>query len=291
MDPQSALLFGLVGIVLPFMLSLLATGAVWWRASGIEPGFAQPRHRLRRLASATLAPALILLLVQSLMLGVPTFPPREAMHRLPFLLLAGLLFGAIELAWMSSSWKSTLIGAMVLAAAAGIASLASAWLVLAVVIAAGAWIILRQIAWRETTPTILIPLGLYAAGTAAVLVATGNLKLAQLAAACAMSLLAILAVALARPKLTLAGPALTVTLAWLGALLGQGMTYGDTPKTAGLLWGIGGPIVICVMHHLLRKRAFARGWIAPALGAIAVLVLAVAIAMLSRGEPLPAYGG
>ncbi|MCX5688348.1 MAG: hypothetical protein NTV94_00905, partial [Planctomycetota bacterium] len=73
--------------------------------------------------------------------------------------------------------------------------------------------------------------------------------------------------------------------------LGQGMAYGETPRAAGLIWGIGAPIVARIMYHLLHKRAFARGWISPALGGIAVLVLAIIIAILSRGEPLPAYEG
>ncbi|MCX5691752.1 MAG: hypothetical protein NTV94_18495, partial [Planctomycetota bacterium] len=212
MDTQSALLFVLAGIVMPLVLSLITTGTLWWRIRGIEPGSPQPRHRLRRIASAALAPAIILLLVQCTMLGIPAFPPREAIHRLPFLLLAGLAFGAIELAWLSGSWKSTIVGALALAAAAAVAaSLSSPWLTHAAIIAAGGWIILRTMAWREATPTVLIPLGLYAAGTAVVLVATGNLKLAQLAAACAMSLLAILVVSLSRPRFSLAGPVLAVT--------------------------------------------------------------------------------
>jgi hypothetical protein len=291
MDPQSALLFVLFGIVTPFVLSLGLTLLIWRHAPGIEPASAQPRQLLRRFLNALLAPGAVLLLAQSILHGVPSIPPREALHILPWMLIAGLLFGTIELRWLSPTWASTFLGAVALGLLAGAVS-ASAWVMPAVLIFAGGWSALRGLAFTRTTPTALIPLGMFAAGTAVVLVATGNLKLAQLAAACAMSLLAILCIALTRPRLSLAGPILAVTLAWLAGLLGQGMAYGDTPRAAGYAFGIGAPVLALLIHRLSVRLLRGRVQnLHPALGGAAILALAILIALLSQGESLPAYEG
>jgi hypothetical protein len=56
-----------------------------------------------------------------------------------------------------------------------------------------------------------------------------------------VTLLGVFLVSLARPRLTIAGPALSVFVAMLAATLAQGASFGDTPRWLAYVIGLGGP--------------------------------------------------
>jgi hypothetical protein len=235
MDPDTALQLLLLGVVMPLAASLATTAASWWSAKGIRP--VDDRRDGRRAAwAAMLSPLALLACVQWVLLGGWSFPPQNALQQIPFVLLAAFVLGLAPGPAPAVIALVAGISRFVLATSAqhqADAMLAIAW--------GSGMLLLRPHARPTRGWTLLVPLGFTLAGAAVALVMTGSLKLAQLAGAAAMTLLGIFAVSLTRPRLTIAGPALSVFVAMLAVTLAHGAAFGDTPRWLSLAIGLGGP--------------------------------------------------
>ncbi|MFZ4429681.1 MAG: hypothetical protein ACOYPS_04910 [Phycisphaerales bacterium] len=237
MDPDTALQLLLLGVVLPFVASLATTAACWWSARGILPSNARPDAR-RALVAAILCPLAVLVGVQWLLFGSLSFPPRHALHLIPLLLIGAAVLGRSPI--RSTADVIAVIGIVWLAAAETAQQTANA---MVFVLWGGAMMMLTPCARPARAWTLFVPLGFTLAGAAVALVTTGSLKLAQLAGASAVTLLGVFLVSLARPRLTIAGPALSVFVAMLAATLAQGASFGDTPRWLAYVIGLGGPAI------------------------------------------------
>ena len=65
----------------------------------------------------------------------------------------------------------------------------------------------------------------------------------SLPGAAAMTLLGVFLVSLTRPRLVIAGPALSVFVAMLAVTLAQGASFGETPRWLAFTIGLAGPAV------------------------------------------------
>jgi hypothetical protein len=162
MDPQSLRALVLIGIALPFAMSAAVLGMLWYPATGIAPPAAFPgRDRLRRTLSGVLAPGLVLLIVQSTLLGLPAVPPREAIHILPWVLAAGLLLGAIE-EWVRPWSHRTMLVLGIVLVGAGVAMTARGhWIGNAILIHAAGWMSFQRLARGSSSTKVLLPLGMW----------------------------------------------------------------------------------------------------------------------------------
>lgn len=237
MDPDTALQLLLLGVVLPFAASLATTAACWWSARGILPLSARPDTRRATLA-AILCPLALLVGVQWLLFGPISFPPRNALHIIPLLLLGAAVLGRVPIRTIAD--VIAIIGIVWLAIAETAQQTSNA---MVLVLWGGAMMMLTPCGRPVRSWTLFVPLGFTLAGAAVALVTTGSLKLAQLAGASAVTLLGVFLVSLARPRLTIAGPALSVFVAMLAATLAQGASFGDTPRWLAYVIGLGGPAV------------------------------------------------
>ena len=93
----------------------------------------------------------------------------------------------------------------------------------------------------------------------------------------------------ARPRLSISGTTLHASLAWVAALLAQGMAYGDTPRSVGFAYAIGAPVVGSAIIALLGSR-LPRAWMAPAAAAFIIMIMA-AIAAAVGHTPSTGYEG
>lgn len=213
------------------------------------------------MLAAILSPLAVLVGVQVALFGALTFPPQNALHQIPLMLIAAFVLGLIP------ALLPRFIPARAPAAIAFFAGLG--WLFFAKTprheaLAMASW--LWGAGMLLTTPharpirgwTLMVPLGFTLAGAAVVLVATGSLKLAQLAGAAAVTLLGIFAVSLTRPRLVIAGPGLSVFVAMLATTLSQGAAFGDTPKWLALAVGIGGPAIADALTRWRSASALSR---------------------------------
>jgi len=290
MDPQSLRALVLIGIALPFAMSAAVLGMLWYPATGIAPPAAFPgRDRLRRTLSGVLAPGLVLLIVQSTLLGLPAVPPREAIHMLPWILMMGLVLGAVE-EWVRPWSHRMMLALGIVLVGVGVAmTWRGHWIGPAILIHAAGWLSFQRLARGSSATTALLPLGVWCAGAAVVLIATGSLKLAQLAAAGAMSLLGAFVISLPRPRVSISGTTLHASLAWIAALLAQGMAFGDTPRAVGFTYAIGAPVVGAALIAVLGSR-LPRAWMAPAAAAFIIMIIA-AIAAAVGHTPSTGYEG
>ena len=237
MDPQTATQLLLLGVVLPFAASLASTSMSWWTARGILP-LGDRRDRSRAAVAAILAPLALLVVVQWVLLGEISFPPRNALHQVPLALVIAFVLGFAP--------------GPAPAAIAVVAGLSRVMLsqtpqheadaMTAIVWGAG-MLALAPHARPTRGWTLFVPLGFTLASAAVALVTTGSLKLAQLAGAAAMTLLGVFLVSLTRPRLVIAGPALSVFVAMLAVTLAQGASFGETPRWLAFTIGLAGPAV------------------------------------------------
>lgn len=243
------------GVAMPLVSSFLVSLAIWWGQRG-EPvvNEATPwwKSPMRLGGAATWRVAmmgvvcvgLIFVLAQALLHGVQTFPPREALHQIPVALGIGLVIGIVELfvPVLASRLASVVVVGLAVLLSTSV-SLPKPWIGDALVFWAVAWSALKEWGYSSHRSVGLVTIGTFAAGAAAVLVTTGNLKLAQLSGVMAFALLGIFAASRVRPLVTMAGPALCGACAVIGSLLAQGIAYGDTPRQAGYTYALGAPVL------------------------------------------------
>jgi len=307
LDTTTALWFGLGGVVLPFTSALLCALAAWWGFCASEEE-TKVGERLVR-ATAMLVPGVIVSLyfAQWITQGKLSLPPREFAHTIPLLMLFGLVAGVVA-AVIPVLRPEHPRQRLVIFAALIIAALASSllklpppytwiprclpWWILA-------WASLRYLTSCNFPAVSMIPLGLWSAGVAAVLLATGNLKFAQLSGAAAFAVLGLFIAAMLRgrsfrlPKpstgVSLADPVIAVFSAYVTGLLTLGVTAGQTPRP--LLLAIGGvtPLAAAIITELVFKHAkpteitlhgtttytVPRYWLACGLASAAVVTLCV----------------
>jgi len=286
---QSDLIHMLIwGVAMPLASSALVSLIIWWGQRGepvvqqSNPWWKSPMRlggaAIWRVATTGLVCiGLVFLVSQSMLHGAPTFPPREALHQIPVALLAGLTIGLIELfiPVLASRITSIVVIALAVLLSTSI-KMPKPWIGDALIFWALAWSALKDWGYSSHRSVGLVTLGTFAAGAAAVLVTTGNLKLAQLSGVLAFAVLGIFLASRMRPMVAMAGPVLCGACAVIGSLVAQGIAYGDTPRQAGYTYAVGAPVLTVLIVPFVA--AFLKPSLRPWLAGSIPLVLAGGVA-------------
>lgn len=267
------------GVAFPLVFSFLATLIIWWGQRGepvvlqANPWWKSPMRvggaaHWRIATTGVVCVGLVFIASQAFLHGTPAFPPREALHLLPFALAVGVVIGLIELfvpVLASRVTSIVVIGVAVLLSTS--VKLPKPWIGDALVFWAVGWSALKEWGYSSHRSVGLVTVGTFAAGAVAVLVTTGNLKLAQLSGALAFALLGIFVASRVRPLVAMAGPALGGACAVLGSLVAQGIAYGDTPRQVGYTYALGAPVltvlIVPIVAGFLKPKL--RPWLAGAI--------------------------
>jgi hypothetical protein len=241
MDPRSVVIMVLLAVVAPFVAAWMIAWSLWRGRRGPAP--VQAADGRRALVTGVVVSLIPFAITQCLLLGVPAMPPREALHWVPLLLVGGLALGLFNSTFI---YVSAMALAILLNRSEPWSMVALLW--------GGSMLAWRLLGLLPGRGALLVPMGTHLAACAMVLVATGNLRLGQLAAAGAMSLLGALLVHLSRPRFTLVPAAASGVAAFASTLLAQGMAYGDTPRWAGLSMGLGAPFAALIAIVLTRRH-------------------------------------
>lgn len=309
------LTFILWGVALPLIAAFTCGLLAWagWRPAVIE-GEQTATSLWRATVMVLVGFSVSLYAVQWLTQGPLSWPPREAMHSLAGSVIWGLLAGVIgaTVGFMKPSFRGVRYVMLGIVAVAIVAAVVVklpkpyAWVGQALLIGLGSWACLRSLAFTRWPAVSFLPVGVWAAGIGGLLLATGNLKLAQLAGAAAFSLLGLFAAAVLRQRkagpggetigVSLADPVLAVVCAYVGSLLVLGVTIGSTPRNLATFMGLAVPITALLITQFVltyaKPRVVAlagvgggkayvpRHWLAGIAGAAAVALLSgIAIAL------------
>lgn len=220
------------GAVFPILTAFAVYFGLWF--SPHRPGAA-----MKSMVGGTVGFAAVSVVCYWLLIGRPSFPPREAMHWLPLIAALGAALGCLD--WAFPALRSRYVTLAVVVLFGVILPRAvpmtgkAAWLPTTLLVWALLWSSLRIIAAVPTRFVAVIAVGLLSACSAAAFAGSASTKQGLLAGAIAFGALGVLVVQTLRPGVSLAGPAVGVVAAVLAAALGQSVTYGSTPKATAML--------------------------------------------------------
>ncbi len=270
------------GLATPLLAGFAVFLAVWWRRSESPAAI-----RLQTALSGVVGVAGAYVLSQSMMLGVPSVPAKEAAHWLPIAALAGAGLGVLELLVprLASKYASlaVIIGIGVVLPRTLTLEGRAEWLKPALLLWSLLWASLRVVSAVPTRFVGIIAMGILSACAAALLAASGSLKLGQLAGIAAFALLGSCLASVIRPGTRWVGPASGAVAALLASLLGQAVTFGSTPQSATMV--LAGAAVAAMPAGTLGivkasswKRVVLVGAVVAVIGGVAVAMAAKAAA-------------
>ena len=272
----------LLGVVPPALIAALVLLVAWrpWQRTPVENAGWGP----------TVACGLAVLAGYLAIEGRPQFPPPEKWQWILYLGLAAMGLGLVDLIGQAARWRPRWTRGLAgpLAAAAALLMLRhpspeaqplwKAGLGLAVLLS---WAALEPLARRRPGASIPLALLLSLAGAGAVIVLSGNAKLAGLAGALAAAMGAAVVVAWWQPRLSLAHGAVVVVVVVLSGLLflGQAYTYSSVPVVSFLLPIVAPAAAWIVEVPALRGMGAARALLLRAGAVLVVVAVAVGLAL------------
>ncbi|MBS0197062.1 MAG: hypothetical protein JSR77_09905 [Planctomycetes bacterium] len=274
------------GVATPLLAGFVVFLTVWWRRSESPATVV-----LQTALSGALGVAGAYVFSQGMMLGVPSVPAKEAAHWLPIAALAGAGLGVIELLVPRLANKyvalAVVIGIGVVLPRTLPLEGRAEWLRPAVLLWSLLWASLRVVCAVPTRFVGIIAMGILSACAAALLAASGSLKLGQLAGIVAFALLGSCLASVVRPGTRWVGPASGAVAALLASMLGQGIAFGSTPQSATMV--LAGAAVAAMPASTLGvikasswKRVVLVGAVVAFIGGVAVAMAAKAAAASSE---------
>jgi len=300
MDPQ--VVIGILkGLPLPILVAAVALLAGWWKygrkaAGGTEPHASASEIWPRWTAGLALAGAVIAL--YCVRIGTPDFPVRESVQWAPVAAVFALLVSILEPAGIArAKWRWALRGALIAGAVpfilhkrsqAGItAGEIAAWTAGFAVLATLAWYSMERTSairgWQG--PLVLLTgVGL----SSMTLVASGSVKLGEIAGGLAAALGVAVVLGIFLPRLSLAGAGTTTVALVMATLWLIGVHYSELPRLLMALLMLSAPASLLANLRQVNRLG---GWKGAALRVmlaaapcLAALAIAIPKAIEDSGE-------
>lgn len=306
MDTQALIMYAFVGVLLPLVACAITVIILWRKPlaggivsdSGESTDLVTIDQYMRGGESASaptfqaklrrVIPAIVLLITviaaQHFAVGELSYPPRDALSAVSVSGLIGFLLGVVVcfipfLRADSDHIKRYIV--MIFIAAILIGNFVTlprpyTWLPMGFTSMIMSWIMFRTLLTSSRSIVAFLPIGIWIACNAAVLISTGSARQSQIVGSVAFALLGLFIASLIRKSAGMGDVVLLTSTGMVGGALAQGVQLGETPRQTILIMSAVAPMcaVWAIIFTLKSKH---RPILASILGCITIVAVTAAL--------------